>query len=364
MPSCVYCHGKKLKCDKGNPCSRCERLGLKCEVRERKRPKKRKAKGAPEATEATGTSAHQGAAGTPGTPPGAGAGGQQGASIFDEMMDDLASGSSGSDFFSPQVDLSIFDALKELSPSHWGLRVTVKYLMCIAQRKMNMGLIYVVSGFAARVGLTSYFPMVFSEIRREVKVGEYDDVPEYILRKHDEAVGVTSAAGGWDADRIILISNREYDTGSQFILSPEARRLLVTEEAFASFPTDFLAHDKLVQDRLETKDYNAVACANLQMLPAYKTKHSGPLSSCVQNVTLHTLQGPIQVHVYQTLWFGNTGYDGLGIEEFVPVDRVSASATARVMHTTPQDEARAAQTMMALSGDIAVVESGGVMHIR
>tara|TARA_B100000405_G_C16592713_1_gene377419 strand:+ start:132 stop:821 length:690 start_codon:yes stop_codon:yes gene_type:complete len=226
--------------------------------------------------------------------------------------------------------------------------------MNVALRKMNMGLLNVITSLATTVGVDK-FPftgwLASSRVQREVKIGEFDDVGEYNLRKHDEAVGVSSAAGTWDAgDRIVISSIKDFSpSGAVMMLSPEAKRLLVTDDAFAQFPTDFFPQDALVKDRVEERHYSTLAHACQTMMIWYTTKHSGPVSSCVPNITLHTLhQGPIQVHAYQTYWFGNTGIDGGAICEFVRMEDVSASASAVVICANAEQEARAAEAIMAL----------------
>ena len=37
QPSCELCQRRKVRCDKGNPCSTCRRAGVKCEVSTRQR---------------------------------------------------------------------------------------------------------------------------------------------------------------------------------------------------------------------------------------------------------------------------------------------------------------------------------------
>jgi len=268
-----------------------------------------------------------------------------------KTLENLASDTPGN-FFSPEIDLDAYNYFQHMSLTHWGLQVGVCLMGYIALEKASYGLMLKVSALISTINglgffsLPSYTPC---PVRREVVVGAYEAADKFIFDKHDDAVGVSaSAAANWnDYNRIVLISHSEYTNNAKFILSPTARRLLCTDEDIAAFSTGYNAHNKLVQDRLETSDYHATAHANIVTMTKYNTKHAGPLSSCVEDITLHPLRGgPLRCHVYQTLWFGNTGYDGICVQEFVPLDKVSPTAKATIIRSTKRDEERAAQALI------------------
>jgi len=357
--ACARCYAKKERCDRpypGAPCFACQQEGVTCV--ERVKPKRKPYNGGKRrATRGTAGAARKKTKTETKTERAQPKGG--GSSTSTAVAGQVAAlqAKTSEPFFSTKVDLGIFTVLRGLSKislSHWGLRSGIKIFMNMALRKMNMGLLNKVSSFSKTIGIDKFSFMNWltsSQIQREVKIGEFDDVGEYILRKHDEAAGVSSAAGTWDAgDRILLSTINEFaPSGTVFMLSPEAKRLLVTDAMFAKFPTDFFPQDVVVRDRVEERHYNALAHACQHLIPGYTTKHSGPMSSCTPNITLQTLQGPIQVYAYQTYWFGNTGTDGGCVCEFVRTEDVSASASAVVVRASAEEEARAARALVALA---------------
>ena len=351
--SCTRCHALKKKCVRASadaPCAHCQKHGLECvphvraawgtKKRKRGRPKKKRARPSKK-TKKTNTA-------------GASAGAQPEGSGAPDIREEVKKMKEASEsFLGLQVDLNGFQMLKNLSPSHWGLKCAVICILSMAYKKMNMTLLSVASSFAMKVGFAEYFPVLCSRrVLRDVKVGVYDDVPSHVLRSHDKAVGVSpSAAGQWNNDtgRMILISQKEFDaSGALIVLSPEARRLLVRDEEFSGLTTVFNPHDNIASSVLETSDYSAISHADVVSVTQYETKFSGPRTVCTPNVTLHTLEGGrVPTHAYTTLWFGHTGYDGCYIFEFVPVERVSPAATATIIRATKAEEEQAARAMVS-----------------
>lgn len=356
--SCTRCHALKRKCDKQGddaPCSRCANLGLECVARERKAktPRARYNNGKKRAAPGTADAAARKTGRkktkiTTATANGASIAGPYIKNM--NMTEDIKTTTNA--FFSTPIDLGALKPLKDLSPSHWGLKCAVICLMSMASRKMNIKLLNIASSFALRCRFAHYFPVLCSpQVVRDVKIGEYDDIPSHVLESHDEAVGVSSsAAGNWNNDtgRMILVSQKEFDrSGALLVLSPEARRLLVSEEDFPKMNTVFNPHDYIRDSVLDEKDINASTHASTVTVVEYKTKFSGPLTKCVPNIMVHTLNGSVRAHSYQTIWFGRTGYDGCYIQEFVPVDKVSGAATAPEIRATAEEEDIAARAMIS-----------------
>jgi len=352
MPlACTHCRAAKAKCDHGDPCSRCQELGLKCYTRKRKPYKKNRKNGkkrtAPSAATAaarpnkkTKTKGGGGGAASPLSPPGV-------SSVLE-----LAKNKTDA-FYSPEVDLTAFQMFSKLSPSHFAVPTAVKILMVLAYRKASMSLLHYTTSFATVFRLTTIFPSLGNLNKkhlREVKRGDCSDLPPHVLRAHDAAVGINdaaSAAKNWGNDRIIISATKEFaPEGALFVASDEAWRLLNLDET--EMRTTFQAHDEVIKAAFDTADYHKIAHSVLSMLVTYETRHDGPLTVCTENLTfLYPVAGHISGHMYSTLWMGTNGLDGVNIQEFVPLSKISSEASARVVQGTEEDFT-AAEAIMAL----------------
>ena len=138
MPlACTQCCAAKAKCDHGDPCSRCQKLGLKCYTRKRKPYKKNRKNGKKRAAAAAAAAA---ASPRPKkkTKTEAETALEKGGGTTDITKEIKQIKEASERFVGVQVDLTGFQALKHLSPSHWGLRCAVICLMSIGFRKMNL----------------------------------------------------------------------------------------------------------------------------------------------------------------------------------------------------------------------------------
>ena len=346
--SCTHCHALKIKCVRASadaPCARCQKHGLECvphvraawgsKKRKRGRPKKKRAPRPSKKTK-TNTAAAQ--------PKGGGA-----ANVSDVLK--LAKNTTDC-FHSPEVDLTAFRMISKLSPSHFALQTAVKVFMVMACRKASMSLLNLTTSFAMTVGLANIFPSLSTKKQlREVKRGDFSDIPPHVLRAHDAAVGINaagSAAKNWGSDRIIFVLYKEFaPEGALFATSDEAWRLLNLDET--EMQTAFNAHDTAVKTVLTPSDYNRTAyCVTKMVVDYYDTVHSGPITACTQNIVLRSpVEGNILGHMYSTIWLGTKGLDMVNIQEFVPLSKVSVDASALIIQGDEEDFT-AAEAIMAL----------------
>ena len=349
--ACEECRAARAKCDHGKPkCSRCQKRGLECHTRKRKKYKEnRKKRGAaaasprPKKKTKTNTASDSNAIA---------------AAATSKEADMLKLVSTTTEtFHSPEVDLTAFKMFSKLPPSHFALQTMLKIFLVMACRKASMPLLHLSTSFATAVGLTNIFPSLGNLKRvREVKRGDFSDIPVHVLRKHDAALCATandagSAAGAaaknWGSDRILLVASKEFAPGGAvFAASDEAWRLLNLDET--ELRTAFQAHDDVIKAAFDTADYNKIAHAVLSMLVTFETRHSPTKTVCTENVTFHSpAEGPILGHMYSTLSLGTNGLDGANIQEFVPMSKISSGASAMVIEGNEEDFT-AAEAIMAL----------------
>ena len=211
----------------------------------------------------------------------------------------------------------------------------------MAYRKASMSLMHLTTSFATTMGVTHFFPSLDTpKTLRQVK-RDFTDIPIHVMHKHDEAVGIT------DAKRIIFAETKEFaPEGALFIASHEAWHLLNLDES--AMQTAFHAHDTAVKAALDVSDYNRLAHSALSMLVKCETVHSGTQTTCTENITFHSpVEGDILGHMYSTIWLGTNGLDGVNIQEFVPLNKVAANASAIIIEGNEEDFS-VAEAIMAL----------------
>lgn len=313
--ACARCYERKKQCDRRDPCSTCVNLGLECKPRQKK-TRKHYNGGKKRAARTKKRKVAQGA-------------------ISDVL--ELAQNNTDN-FHSPQVDLTMIKMFSKLSPSHFALQCAVKILVIMAYRKASMTLMHLTTSFATTMGVTHFFPSLDTPKNlRQVK-RDFTDIPIHVMRKHDEAVGIT------DAKRIILAETKEFaPEGALIVASHEAWHLLNLDES--ALQTAFHAQDAAIKVALDPSDYNRLAHSALSILVKCETVHSGPQSTCTENITFHSpVEGNILGHMYSTIWLGTNGLDGVNIQEFVPLNKV-ANASAKIIEGS---EISAAEAIMAL----------------
>ena len=355
-PACAQCYANKRKCDGKTPCHECTLREITCTPRQRapygsKKKRKRGHQKKAHHNKKTKTITAQ---------PKGGNKNNLCEQPHEEDISDISdiqhiASRTTESFWSKEIDLNVWRMLKGLSPSHWGFKCAMIIMMTLAVRKGKVGLMHIATSLATAIGFNSYFPIFSSKrVFRDVKVGEYDTIPAWVMRKHDEAIGApATAAGAWnhESDRMFVGQYKEFDSsGAVFFISPEARRLLVSDDMYAEFPTTIQPMDLVVNFIFGDQGYTAISGANMSMGKDYTTQLAGPLSRVVKNLKIMTHQGPIKVHSYQTMWLGYTGYDGVWVQELVPVDKESPTAKAEDI-AVKEEEAQAAQAMMQFTSN-------------
>jgi len=311
--SCARCHKKRRKCDRGQgkiPCTRCAALGLECVAREKK-SRKRYNDGNKRATPNKKTNKTKPVQEKRGSTP-------------DALPD-----TKGNRFTSHAMDSYGFsNAFQHLAADHWGLQAVVKILMSVTVSRASWQICAAVSWLIGKTGLTdsiNFFHSSGSAIEREYRVGDFGYVPDFVLRAHDEKVGATCVPpwSVWSkdnlGDRVLVVSSCTHTDEGVVSTSPRYHEMFVTEGRVQRFKdrvslpmkdsVSFMYHE---DDSMRC--YHAV----INIMKAYKTQHSGPITRCVSGVTMHHPQnGPIEGNIWVTLYLGQEGLDGLAIHEFV-----------------------------------------------
>ncbi len=339
MPlACTHCRAARVKCDHGDPCSRCQELGLKCYTRKRKPYKKNRKKQKKRGAAATSAAA---AAARPNKKTKA-----------ETAQEKESRGTSdapvlppGNTFFTQIVHDKCLAVLSKLPSSHFGLQCAVKILHALARAKANWYLMTAVSWLATTTGIGGAFTNRMTTNRR-LEVGNFD-LPSFLLRLHNEAVGIPH---DWEdvSDRIMIASNSEH-IGGCVCMSPRLDRLCCN--LLPGF------REKIVNPTVHSQEYawrcilgsqvERFADNIIDILQHYETSVSGPFSRCIPNVTLVTEEGPVTGNCYITYWLGSHGLDMCEIHEFVPHDKVSPTALQALPGTELKDT-DAANAMLSL----------------
>lgn len=296
--ACAHCFVSKKPCDRRQgvvPCSECARLGLECVPRTRKHYNggKKRAAGA-----AKTKKTKKRKTGAPTLP-------------------------AGVTFFTQIVHNKCLSMLSKLPSTHFGLQCAVKILHALARAKANWYLMTAVSWLATTTGIGGGSFATRRTTNRRLLVGNFD-LPSFLLRVHDEAVGVPH---DWeDSDRILIASNSEH-IGGCVCVSPRYDRLFCNLPGFRENVVLPTFHSQEYAWRCITgTQVNRIAGCVLNIMKQYETSASGPFSRCVPDIQVVTEEGSVTGNVYITFWFGSHGLDMCEIHEFVPHDRVSSAA--------------------------------------
>ena len=333
--ACANCRKARVRCDHGDPCSRCKARGLKCHTRKRKPYKKPQKRKRAAATASTATRPAKAQKTT-----------SEGALSFEATLTDTLdlAAQNADPMYSCRVDLSMFRMLRALSPSHFLVQSAIKIVMAWAIRRTSMSLMHLVTTFAVRMGINRFpsFSALGSNNTRNVFIGDYSCVPIHVLRHHDNALGFTPIAAEnyrsvWATGRIVYCSASEFTDKAVFIASDKGRRLLNLEAAELRALPRALFH--VVKSMLNEKDFDEASMCTLKLLAEkYETVHCGPVTACTKNVTFQSpVEGKLKGNLYSTIWLGTKGVDCVNIQEFVPTEQISESARAVVVQGTDTD---------------------------
>ena len=204
--ACVRCYERKTQCDRQKPCSACAELGLECKPRHNKvrKPYNGGKKRAPPTR--TKKTKKRKVAAVPSLPP-------------------------GNTFFTQITHDKGLSVLSKLPSSHFGLQCSVKILHVLARAKANWYLMTAVSWLATTTGIGGESFTTRATTNRRLEVGIFD-LPTFLLRVHDEAVGV-SHDGHWEnlGDRILSASNSEH-IGGCICVSPQFDQMFCNMPGF------------------------------------------------------------------------------------------------------------------------------------
>jgi len=308
--ACAHCYEKKLKCDGKTPCRECILRGITCTPRERKPyTKKRKAPGTAASrnkkTKTNNVSVQN--------------------NVREERAPVLPAGNTF--MFTQLVHNKVMTVFSKLPSSHFGLQSAVRVLHKIARAKTNWYLMTAVSWLATTTGIGGKSSFATEKTtNNRLEVGNFD-APTFLLRVHDEAVGVPHE-GHWEncGDRIITTNYSEY-LGGCICVSPRFDQLfgnlpgLRENIVLPTFHSQEYAWSRIVGNQF----YKFVDCI-FDRMKQYETPSSGPFSWCIPDIVIVTPGGPLVGNYYHTLWLGTNGLNGCEIGEFVPHAEVSPSA--------------------------------------
>lgn len=347
--ACTRCHVLKRKCDKQGdaPCSKCANLGLECVVREGKTKKtgtsynngrKRAAPGTVTARKKTKTAQEKG-----------------GASVLNTLIPDM----NGNHFISPAADSYALSVFQDLSPDHWGLQSVVRSMIIITAVRASWGLCAAISWLVRKTGLSDAINFFCSSrvAEREYKVGDFGHVSDFVLRFHDERVGATGAPpwSAWDedslGDRLLFVSSNEHIEEGVVSASPCYHEMFATKNRVANFKDRFsIPFQDGASFMYDKNDFTRCTRAIMDIMRAYKTRNTGPITRCVTGVTMHhPQQGKIKGNNWVTIYLGQEGLDGKGIHEFIPGEAPTAPSIETIGEIGAQDRS-AAEAIVQLFG--------------
>lgn len=349
MPlACTQCRAARVKCDHGDPCSRCQKFGLKCYTRKRKAYKKNRKNGKKRGAAAAAASGKH-TKKTKTTQ-------EKGGTALNDALPDT----NGTHFISPAADSYAFSLFQHLSPDHWGLQVIIKTIIIITANQASWGLSAAVSWLIRKTGLfdkVSFFgPSRSAE--RDYNVGDFGHVYDFVMRAHDEKVGAihTLPWSAWSkdnlGDRVLFVSSNEHIDGGVVSASPCYDEMFVSEKRMKKFkdicslPMQDGASFMYGKD-----DFTRCTHAVMDIMAVYETRESGPLTRCVTGVTIsHPKQGKIKGNNWVTIYCGQDGLDGVGIHEFIPGELATppTGPSVKVIGDLGAQDRSAAEAMVQL----------------